>query len=46
MCRPPGIFWVGLDVHKDALTVAVFRAGARDPLVVDRIPGHPMCIRR
>jgi len=31
-------FWVGLDVHKDSVTAAVFRNRDPEPLRVDRLP--------
>ena len=40
------IFWVGLDVHKDSITAAVFRERDPEPLRVDRIPNDPKRIRR
>jgi hypothetical protein len=40
------IFWVGLDVHKDSITAAVFRGRDPEPLRVDRIPNDPKRIRR
>jgi transposase len=40
------IFWVGLDVHKDSITAAVFRGRDPEPLRVDRIPNEPKRIRR
>jgi transposase len=40
------IFWVGLDVHKDSITAAVFRGRDPEPLRVDRIPNDPRRIRR
>lgn len=40
------IFWVGLDVHKDSVTAAVFRGRDPEPLSVDRIPNDPKRIRR
>jgi len=40
------IFWVGLDVHKDSITAAVFRGRDPEPLRVDRIPNDPQRIRR
>jgi transposase len=40
------IFWVGLDVHKDSITAAVFRGRGPEPLRVDRIPNEPKRIRR
>lgn len=35
------IFWVGLDVHKESITAAVFRGGDPEPLRVERIPNDP-----
>jgi len=32
------IFWVGLDVHNDSVTAAVFQDRDPQPLRVDRLP--------
>ncbi len=40
------IFWVGLDVHKDSVTAAVFRNRDTEPLRVDRLPNEPRRLRR
>ena len=40
------IFWVGLDVHKDSITAAVFRGRDPEPLRVDRILNDPKRFRR
>jgi transposase len=39
-------FWVGLDVHKDSITAAVFRDRDPEPLHVDRLPYDHRKIRR
>jgi transposase len=39
-------FWVGLDVHKDSVTAAVFRNRDAEPLRVDRLPYDLHKIRR
>lgn len=39
-------FWVGLDVHKDSVTTAVFRNRDPEPLRVDRLPYDLHKIRR
>ena len=39
-------FWVGLDVHKDSVTAAVFRNRDPEPLRVDRLPYDLHRIRR
>lgn len=39
-------FWVGLDVHKDSVTAAVFRNRDPEPLRVDRLPYDLRKIRR
>jgi transposase len=39
-------FWVGLDVHKDSVTAAVFRNHDPEPLRVDRLPYELGKIRR
>jgi len=40
------IFWVGLDVHKESVTAAVFRNRDPEPLRVDRLPNDHKRIRR
>ena len=40
------IFWVGLDVHKDSVTAAVFQDRDTQPLRVDRLPTDPGKLRR
>ncbi|MFQ5524383.1 MAG: transposase [Acidimicrobiia bacterium] len=40
------ILWVGMDVHKDSITVAVFRDREAEPLHVDRLPNDHKRIRR
>jgi transposase len=39
-------FWVGLDVHKDSVTAAVFRNRDPEPMRVDRLPYDLHKIRR
>jgi len=39
-------FWVGLDVHKDSVTAAVFRNRDPEPVRVDRLPYDLQKIRR
>ena len=39
-------FWVGLDVHKDSVTAAVFRNRDPEPQRVDRLPYDLHKIRR
>jgi len=39
-------FWVGLDVHKDSVTAAVFRNRESEPLRVDRLPNDLRKLRR
>ena len=39
-------FWVGLDVHKDSITAAVFKDRDAEPLHVDRLPYDLRKIRR
>jgi len=39
-------FWVGLDVHKDSITAAVFKDRDPEPLHVDRLPYDFRKIRR
>ena len=40
------IFWVGLDVHKDSVTAAVFRDRVPEPMRVDRLPNDHRKLRR
>jgi len=40
------IFWVGLDVHKDSVTCAVFRDQEPEPMRVDRLPNDHRKLRR
>jgi hypothetical protein len=40
------IFWVGLDVHKDSVTAAVFQDRDPQPLRVDRLPNDHGKLRR
>lgn len=40
------IFWVGLDVHKDSVTAAVFRNRDPEPMQVERLPNDHKRIRR
>lgn len=42
----PSMFYVGLDVHKDSITAAVFRDRDPEPLQVDRLPYDLKQIRR
>jgi len=39
-------FWVGLDVHKDSVTAAVFRNRESEPLRVDRLSADLRKLRR
>jgi transposase len=39
-------FWVGLDIHKDSITAAVFRNRDPEPLHVDRLPYDLRKLRR
>ena len=38
--------YVGLDVHKESVTVAVLPAGAPAPTRVDKLPSDPARLRR
>ena len=42
---PPTIY-VGLDVHKDSVTIAVLPAGAPAPTRVDKLPNDRTKLRR
>lgn len=39
-------FWVGLDVHEDSVTAAVFRDRDPEPMRVDRLPNEHKRIQR
>jgi len=39
-------FFVGLDVHKETITIAVFRNRDPEPMRVDRLPNEPKRLRR
>lgn len=39
-------YWVGLDVHKDSITAAVFRGREAEPMRVDRLPYDLLKLRR
>ena len=39
-------FWVGMDVHKDSITIAVFRNHEPEPHRVDRLPNDDRKLRR
>ena len=38
--------YVGMDVHKDSVVIAVLRAGVRDPARVERHSHEPRKLRR
>ena len=38
--------YVGMDVHKDTVVIAVLPEGAREPTLVKRMSHHPRGIRR
>jgi hypothetical protein len=40
------IIYLGLDVHKDSLTIAVLPAGARTPTRVERLPNDLRLLKR
>jgi len=40
------ILYVGLDVHKETVVIAVLPAGAEKPTRVDRVPNDPKTLRR
>src|SRR6476620_8803556 len=40
------ILYVGLDVHKETVVIAVLPAGAEKPTRVDRVPNDPKVLRR
>ena len=42
----PGTIYLGLDVHKDSVTVAVLPAGAAAPTRVDKLANDPAKLRR
>ncbi len=43
---PSSILWVGMDVHKDSLAIAVFRDREPEPLRVDRVANDDRKLRR
>jgi transposase len=44
--RPRGIVYLGMDVHKDSITIAVLPTGAKSPDRVDRIPNDLAKLRK
>ena len=44
--KPLSNFWVGMDVHKDSITVAVFRNRESEPHRVDRLPNDDRKLQR
>ena len=40
------ILYLGLDVHKESVTIAVLPAGAAAPTQVDKLPNDPKALRR
>ncbi len=40
------MIWIGMDVHKDSVMVAVFADGAREPEVVQPLPNDSRKLRR
>jgi hypothetical protein len=40
------IIWIGMDVHKDTVMVAVFRDQRSEPEVVQQLPNDPRKLRR
>jgi len=40
------IIYLGMDVHKDSITIAVLPAGARAATQVDRLPNDAAKLRR
>jgi hypothetical protein len=45
-CCFPSIIYLGMDVHKDSITIAVLSAGAKSPTHVDRLPNDPAKLKR
>ena len=43
---PPSIIYLGLDVHKDSVTIAVLPAGASAPTRIDKYPNDVGKLRR
>jgi transposase len=41
-----GILWLGMDVHKESVTIAVFEGQASKPREVVRLPNDPQKLRR
>ena len=44
--RAPSIIYVGMDVHKDSITIAVLPMGAKAPTHVDRLPNELPKLKR
>ncbi len=40
------IIWLGMDVHKDSITIAVYVGAAEKPKEVTRLPNDPVKLRR
>lgn len=40
------MIWIGMDVHKDSVMVAVYADGAREPEVVQPLPNDSRKLRR
>ena len=46
MSQSKPIIWIGMDVHKDTVMVAVFEDGSREPEVVKQLPNEARKLRR
>jgi hypothetical protein len=42
----PSIIYLGMDVHKDSITIAVLPMGAKTPTHVDRLPNDVAKLKR
>lgn len=40
------MIWIGMDVHKDTVMVAVYESDAAEPAVVKQLPNEPRKVRR
>ena len=40
------IIWIGMDVHKDTVMVAVYTDDAREPEIVQQLPNDPRKLKR
>ena len=46
MSKSELLVFVGMDVHQDTITLAVFEGVSKDPSVVQKLPNDPRKLRR